>query len=331
MRHRAFAASALVAAAIVIAGCSPAASPTPPPDAATLMTAASKASYPTKLEITFGGSFTNAGTSTNLPDKLLTIDVDTVAGAGVVHLAVPTSLFPSNVAPQLAQLGVTGDTLSVDVLFDGKALYAKSPMLPALMSQLSLLGGATDLPTLTADTWAMLVDEATMKQIMSSATTAVASAAPAASASTTDMKTQLDQAGITLTLGAQTTGAGGPANDIKVAIDPVKLKAYAQANADKLPSTAGSQLSNLDNLTSLSADILVDVATSRVEQVSVSAAGKQNGADMGFAFKIGIAEAPAGTSFSAPAGAVNVPIVQMLTPFLSGILSGGLPGASTAP
>jgi hypothetical protein len=333
MRARAFTAAAIVAGAIAISGCSPAASPspTPPPDAASLLTAAGKATYPTKLEMTFGGSFTSAGATTNLPDKMLVVDVDTAAGAGVVHLAVPTSLLGAGAAPQLAALGVTGDTLALDVLFDGKALYAKSPLLPSLMSQLSLLGGATPLPSITADTWAMLVDEATMKEITSSAKTAVSSAAPVASANTADMKAQLEQAGVTVALGPQTTGPGGPANDIKLTIDPVKLKAYAEANADKLPSNTASQLANLDSLTAFSADAIVDVATSRLEQVTLSAAGKQNGADMSFTFKMGIAEAPAGTSFSAPSGAVDVPIVKMLTPFLSSMFAGGLPGASTQP
>lgn len=322
MRLRTFAAAALAAVAISTAGCSGAAAPTPPPDAASLMTAASKATYPTKLEMTFGGSYTSGGTTTNLPDKLLVIDVDTAAGAGAVHLAIPTSLLGSEAAPQLAALGVTGDTLSLDVLFDGKAMYAKSPMLPALIGQLSALGGASDLPTITADTWAMLIDEATMKQVMSSAQGAVASAAPSASASVEDMKAQLDKMGVTLSLGPDTTGPGGPAHVIKMTVDPAKFKAYAEANASKVPGSATSQLSNLDNLTSLTAEAMVDAATSRLEQVSVSATGKSKEVDTAFTFKMGLAEAPASASFSAPAGAVNVPILKMLGPLLSGFMGG---------
>ena len=331
MRRRAFAAAAIVAAAIAVSGCSAAASPTPPPDATSILTSAGKATYPTKLEMTFGGSVTSGSTTTNLPDKLLVIDVDTAAGAGAVHLAVPTALLGSDAAPQLAALGVTGDTLSLDVLFDGKALYAKSPLLPALMSQLSLLGGASDLPTLSADTWAMLLDEATLKEIMSSASTAVESAAPSTSISPDAMKAQLDQAGVTLTVGAQTTGAGGPANDVKLSIDPAKLKAYMEAHSDQFPSGTAQQLASLDTLTSLSADALVDVATSRIEQVSVTGAATASGSAVSFTFKMSIADAPAGTSFSAPSGAVDVPIVKILGPLLSGMFSGGLPGSSTAP
>jgi hypothetical protein len=322
MRVRTTAAAALAAVAIAIAGCSGAAAPTPPPDAASLITSASKATYPTKLEMTFGGSYTTGGNTTNLPDKLLVVDVDTAAGAGAIHLAIPTSLLGSEAAPQLAQLGVTGDTLSLDVLFDGKALYAKSPMLPALVGQLSALGGASDLPTLTADTWAMLIDEATMNQVKSSASGAVASAAPSASATVEEMKAQLDQMGITLALGADVTGPGGPAHVVKLTVDPVKFKAYAESHADKVPSTATSQLSNLDSLSSLSAEAMVDAATSRLEQVSVTGAGKQDSANTSFTFKMGIAEAPASASFSAPSGAVNVPIVQMLGPLLSGFMGG---------
>jgi hypothetical protein len=331
MRLRTLAAAAFTTIAITTAGCSAAAAPTPPPDAATLIQSAGKATYPTKLEFTFGGSVTTAGKATSLPDKMLTVDVDTAAGAGIVHLSLPVALLGDTVKPQLAAMGVTGDTLSLDVLFDGKALYAKSPALPALVSQLSLLGGGASLPTLTADTWAMLVDEATIQQVMASAKGAVSSAAPSASISTADMKAQLEAAGVTISLGAQVTGPGGPANVVKFSVDPAKLKAYAAANANKVPSSAASQLSNLDSFTSLSGEAMVDAATSRLEQLTVSAAGKQDGADMSFDLKLGVAEAPAGTSFAAPSGAVSVPVVQMLAPLFSGMFSGGLPGASSQP
>jgi hypothetical protein len=337
MRRRLALAATVFAAVITAVACSPAApsatpSPTPPPDPQSLLASAVKAAYPSKLEITLGGSYTSGSSTTNLPDKLLTIDVDTSAGVGSVHLAVPTSLLGSDGAKTLAGLGVTGDTLSFDVLYDGQSLYAKSPIMPALLSQLALLGGATDLPTITADSWAMIVDAATMKEITSSASGAMESAAPSASAVAGDVKSMLDQIGATLTLGDQVTGPSGPANDVKLTIDPAKLKAYATAQASQLPTSQLSSIANLDSLSSLSADVLVDVATSRIVQVAVAAAGTQSGSAMSFALKVGIAEAPAGVSFTAPAGAVDVPLVKILGPLVSGLLSsGGLPGASSTP
>jgi hypothetical protein len=336
--------TAALAVALVVAGCSPTATatptptpaPTPPPDAPSVLAAASKASYPSKLEITVGGSFTSAGATTALPDKLLTIDVDTAAGTGSVHLAIPVSLLGADGAALTKQLGVTGDSITFDALYDGTAIYAKSPAMPFLVSQLAMLAAGVTLPTLTADTWAKLIDAATLKQLASSATGAVASAAPAASAATTDVKAVLDQVGASLTLGAQTTGAGGPANDVKLTVDPVKLQAYMVAHPEQFPSTQLSTISALGTLTSISADVLVDVATSRLEQASFSIGVSQNGSDVSFTAKVGIAEAPAGVSFATPSGAVDVPLVTIVAPLIQSLMSSGglglpIPSASTAP
>ncbi len=335
MRLTALIPAAALAASIAVAGCSAGstATPTPPPDATSVMTAASKASYPTKIEITLGGSYTDSGTTTTLPDGLLTVDIDTTAGAGSVHLAIPASLLGASGAAALAQLGITGNSLTLDALYDGKALYAKSPALPALVSQLAALAQGVTLPQLGADTWAKVIDEATIKQLAGSAQSAVESAAPSASPSVADVKTVLDQIGGSISLGTQATGAGGPAYDVKLTIDPAKLKAYMTAHPEQFATAQMSTLTALGDLTSFSADVLVDVATSRVEQISASMAGTQSGAAVSGTIKVGIAEAPAGVSFAAPSGAVDLPLAQILAPLVQSMMGagGGLPIPSTAP
>lgn len=332
MRRTTIVAVSALAVALAVGGCgSAASSPTPPPDAGSVLTAASKASYPTKLEISIAGSVTSAGTTVSLPDKALTIDVDTSAGVGSFHLAIPVSVLGADAGPALKALGVTGDTLTVDALYDGKAVYAMSPLLPALIAQLSALSSGTPLPTLAADAWAKLIDEATLKQLASSATTAAASAAPISSMSPDDIKATLDKAGATMTLGAQTTGAGGPANDVKITIDPAKAKAYMLAHPEQFPSSQVSTISAMGDLSTVSFDVLVDVATSRVEQVSMTAAGKQDGKDVSATLQVNIGEAPASVSFAAPSDAVDVPLVKILGPLVGSMLGGGFPGASSAP
>lgn len=332
MRRTTAVAVSALAVALAVAGCgSAASSPTPPPDAGSVLTAASKASYPTKLEVSIAGSVTSAGTTVSLPDKALTIDVDTAAGVGLFHLAIPVSVLGADAVPALKALGVTGDTLTLDALYDGKAVYAKSPLLPALIAQLSALSSGTPLPTVGADAWARLIDEATLKELASSATSAASSAAPASSMSPADLKATLEKVGATMTLGTQATGAGGPANDVKITIDPAKAKAYMLAHPEEFPTTQLSTVSSLGDLSTLSADVLVDVATSRVEQVSLTAAGKQDGKDISVSFQVNIGEAPASVSFAAPSDAVDVPLVKILGPLVGSMLGGGLPGASSAP
>jgi hypothetical protein len=332
MRRLAVIAAAVVAAAFTVVGCSPAATPSPPPDPQTVLTAAGQASYPSRLEITVSGSYTSAGSTTQLPDGLLTIDVDTSTGVGSVHLAVPTSLLGTEGAAALAQLGVTGDSLSFDVLYDGSALYAKSAVLPALVSQLAVLAPTAQIPQVTADTWARLIDQATLKELASSAGGAVESTAPSASSPAADAKAILDEIGATLTLGPDTTGPGGPAHDIQITVDPAKAKAYIEAHPDQFPTTQLQTLSSMGSLTSLSADALIDVATSRLEQLTLSASGTESGTETSLSLKIGIAEAPSSVTFTTPSGAVDLPLVTILGPMISGLMSsGGLPIPSLSP
>jgi hypothetical protein len=333
MRSIALIPAAALVASLVVAGCGATATPTPPPDAPTVLTTASKATYPTKLEFTLGGSYTANGATTALPDKLLTFDIDTAAGVGSVHLAIPTSLLGASGATALAQLGITGDTITFDALYDGKDLYAKSPAMPALVSSLAMLAPGVTLPQLGPDTWAKVLDQATINQFAGLAKGAVASAAPAASApSASDLKAVLDQIGGTVSLGTQATGAGGPAYDVTFTIDPAKLKAYMVAHPEQFPTTQMSTISALGTLTSISADVLVDVATSRIEQVTMSMAATQNGSPVGFSLKVLIAEAPSSVSFAAPAGAVDLPLAQILTPLIRSMMgSGGFPIPTAAP
>ena len=330
MRLAALITAAALAAALTVAGCSPAATPTPPPDASSVLTAASKATYPTKLEFTLGGSYTASGATTTLPDKLLTIDIDTAAGTGSVHFAVPASLLGASGGAALAQLGITGDSITFDALYDGKAVYAKSPAMPALVTQLAALAQGVTLPQLGPDTWAKVLDEATIQQIAGAAKGAVESAPPSASA--TELKTVLEQTGGSITLGAQTTGAGGPAYDVKLTVDPAKLQAYMTAHPEQFPASQAQTLSALGQLTSISADVLIDVATSRVEQVTLAIAGTESGSPVSASLKVGIAEAPASVSFAAPANAVDLPLVKILGPLLQSMMgAGGLPIPTAAP
>jgi hypothetical protein len=250
-----------------------------------------------------------------------------------VHLAIPASVLGASGAAALAQLGITGDSLTFDALYDGKALYAKSPAMPAIVSQLAILAQGVNLPQLGPDTWAKVLDEATIKQFAGAAQSAVGSAAPSASASAADLKTVLDQIGGSVSLGTQATGAGGPAYDVKLTIDPTKLQAYMAAHPEQFPPSQVSTVSALGQLTSISADVLVDVATSRIEQFTASVAGTESGSAVSATIKVGIAEAPAGVSFTAPAGAVDLPLAQILAPLIQSMMSsgGGLPIPSSAP
>ena len=73
-----------------------------------------------------------------IPPEAIEVVVDTKAGKGSLHLALPVAALGDQAA-SLGALGVTGDKLELDAIFDGQGLYVKSPIaskvLPLLMLQ----------------------------------------------------------------------------------------------------------------------------------------------------------------------------------------------------
>jgi hypothetical protein len=136
-------------------------------------------------------------------------------------------------------------------------------------------------------------------------------------ASAADLKAKLEAAGITLTLAGSEQHAGVDANHVKVAIDWEKL-----SKSDYLKGVSASQLQSF--LTSaegstITADIWVDRTANRVVGVDVHATDKTGE-------KVDVtvtAKAPdSGTSFTAPADAVRVPLVGIVTKMLGQLGSG---------
>src|SRR4029078_7541783 len=91
-----------------------------------------------QIKLSIGMTTTGTESDISVKPEDIQIALDTKAGKGAFHVSLPKSALGSEAA-SLAQLGGTGDTLEIDVLFDGESLYAKSPiaatLLPMLMAQ----------------------------------------------------------------------------------------------------------------------------------------------------------------------------------------------------
>jgi hypothetical protein len=95
----------------------------------------------------------NVGFQLSAPGSSVTIDrsaigavLDTTNGAGAIHVSLPASDLGLSRA-QLRTMGIDASSIQLDMVFDGDALYAKSPLLAAGMKE--LLGADTPEGDLT--------------------------------------------------------------------------------------------------------------------------------------------------------------------------------------
>jgi hypothetical protein len=81
-----------------------------------------------QVQVNVGASVKSGGATVSLDPTAIQVVVDNDAGKGSVHVSLPTAALGID-AVTAGELGVTGSTLDVDALYDGSALYAKSPVL----------------------------------------------------------------------------------------------------------------------------------------------------------------------------------------------------------
>ena len=124
-----------------------------------------------------------------IPPEAIEVVVDTKAGKGSLHLALPVAALGDQAA-SLGALGVTGDTLELDAIFDGQGLYVKSPIASKVLPLLMLQSG--QMPAGDLSGWLKL-------------------------------GTAQEFEGLLGGLGAMPSGSAGPVDELKN-LDPAQLK-----------------------------------------------------------------------------------------------------------
>ena len=270
------------------------------------------------VQVNVGLSAQGGDTPLTLDPSAIKVVVDSNAGKGLVHVALPVAQLQIDAAT-LGQLGITGDTLDLDVLWDGDALYAKAPALKSFVQLLLLQAGQTVTGDLGG--WLRLATKSEFEALAGVAGGGVTpSIAPVPSAaSAADLKAKAEAAGVALTLAGSEQHAGVDANHITFTLD---WKKFAQSDFMKGAEASQAQtfLAAMDGVT-LTGDVWVDKVAKRVVGVDIHGAKDSEKFDLTIT-----AKAPdAGTSFDAPADAVSVPLMGMVTQLLSQQLGGSVP------
>ena len=304
----------LVALAAVLAACGGSTSSNDP---YALVFSASKAGWD-QVQVDFSLSAQSGSDSINLQPGAVRLVVDSKAGKGLFHLSIPTSVLGADAA-SLGQLGITGNTIDIDVLYDGQALYAKSPLAPALITLLYSGSGGAPSGDLTG--WLKLATAADLQSLAAlggSSVTPDASMGPIPSfADATAMKTALTNLGITLTFVAMEQHNGANAAHISATVDWAKLAA-----SDTSASAAQVQqaLTALQN-TNSSIDLWVDASSNKLVGIEIKGSSKSD-ATQTFDATLSLKTPDAGQSLDTPASSVDVPIMQLLGPLMQGMIGG---------
>jgi len=258
--------------------------------------------------------------SVSLQPGAIRLVLDTKAGKGLFHVSVPTSTLGIDAA-SLTQFGITGDTINLDVLYDGQALYAKSPIAPALVQLLYSSGGQAPSGDLTG--WLKLATSADFAALAAlGGSVAAPSAAPMASfADANAMKTALTAMGVTLAYVATEQHNGVNADHITATVDWQKLAASPQFQSSTSQAQVQQAITALEG-TNSSIDLWVDHSAGRIVGLEVKGASKTD-ATQTFDIALGFKTPDAGQSLDTPSGAVDVPLIQLLGPLLQGVLGGG--------
>jgi len=305
--------------AFVVAACG-AATPTAAP-AADAYTAASKVFDAPLERVKINVGVTTTGSEAiEIKPEAVEVVIDQAAGKGSIHLSIPAKALGSDAAA-LGALG-GGDTIDIDALFDGQAIYVKSPLAATLLPFLAMQG--MQLPSGDLSGWLKL---GTAEEL--SGITGMMGDIPDASSNPANelkdldpaqLKQHLEDAGVTVTVVGQEQRNGVNSEHLLLNVDLKKLQASdlaGQLPTDQLPGLGDAAATG-----TLSADVWLDASTGRPNEITIHAADGNDKAEITI-----LVSDPGDVALSAPASFVEVPIAPLLAPLMEQF--GGALGSPT--
>ena len=273
------------------------------------------------VQVNVGFAAKDGTTTVTVDPSALAIVIDKAGGTGAVHVSIPASALGSD-ASLLTQLEISGSTVDFDVVYDGTALYGRSPLFAPLLT--ALLQPSGDLPSGDLTGWLQLgtaADFASLAGTAAQSSDLPSFAIPSAGDGPA-LKTALEAEGITLTLAGTEQHNGTDAYHLTVAIDSTKV--LADKMFDSVSRAQLDQVSTALKTVTLTADIWVDKASNRVVEVdghAVSTSNASQTADL--TVKIGSPDGSVSTA--APSSFVTVPMKSIITNVMS-MIGKGLTG-----
>jgi hypothetical protein len=258
-----------------------------------------------RVKVNVGVTTTGSDAIEIKPDAIQLI-VDTKAGKGSVHLSLPSKALGSEGA-SLGALG-GGDTIDIDALFDGQGLYVKSPLAATVLPLLAMQG--VQVPTGDLTGWLKLGTAEELGGFMGAIGDAEASADPGQlkDLSPEDLKKELENAGVTVTVVGREQRNGVDSDHLLLNVDLKKLEASDLGK--QVPSDQLGALGAAANGT-LTADVWLDAANGRPNEIALHAADGSDKAEI----QVLISD-PGDVSLDAPASFLEIPVAPLLAPLM---------------
>ncbi|HET7829098.1 MAG TPA: hypothetical protein VFL03_06045 [Candidatus Limnocylindrales bacterium] len=259
-----------------------------------------------RVKVNVGVTTTGSEAIEIKPDAIQLI-VDTKAGKGSVHLSLPSKALGSEGA-SLGALG-GGDTIDIDAVFDGQGLYVKSPLAATVLPLLAMQG--VQVPTGDLTGWLKLGTAEELGGLMGAIGDAKASADPGdlKNLSPEDLKKQLEDAGVTVTVVGREQRNGVDSDHLLLNVDLKKLEASdlgKQVPSDQLGALGGAAANG-----TLTADVWLDAANGRPNEIALHAADGSDKAEI----QVLISD-PGDVSLDAPASFLEIPVAPLLAPLM---------------
>jgi len=308
----------LLALSAIAAACGSAASPSSDPYK---IASDARQAVVDPMQVNVGFEVKDGATTVTIDPSAFAFVVDHDAKTGALHVSVPTGSLGMG-AKDLADLGITGSTFDFDVVYDGAALYAKSPVLATLLT--AILQSSGDLPSGDLTGWLRLGTKEDFGGLLEQAGGAgsVPSFAAPSPGDVAGLKTALTDAGVSLTLAGTEKHDGADAYHLTVAIDGTKL--LANKIFDSVSRAQLDQMTTALKEVALSGDIWIDKASNHVTEVDGHiAAVKDTSQTANITIKIGSPDGSVPTA--APTTFVDIPVRSIVTNLMT-LIGQGLTG-----
>jgi hypothetical protein len=304
------AASALAVAAFMFASCGGGAPAADPYE----LVATSMKAVRDPVQVNVGFAAKDGATTITVDPSAIALVIDGAGKKGAFHMALPASGLGANPL-MLRQLGIGGDTIDFDVIYDGQTLYGKSPLFAEMLG--ALLPPTQQLPKGDLRGWLNFGTNEDFEALAGSlggGPVVASSAGPMASVDAVTLKAGFESAGVTLTGAPAEQRNGVDANHIKVALDPTKFLASPVFDSAGTRAQLDQMRTVFAELT-MSADVWLDKASSRLIEMDLHLVGVKDTAqtaDVTVTFR----DPDGSVSLSGPSAAVKIPLDGVLSTLL---------------
>jgi hypothetical protein len=314
VRHRLAALVLLVVVVLAVAGCG---GPSGPPDPYQLLDDSTKTTW-SPIQVNMGLTFQVQGKTVTLEPKDMAFVVDAASQKFGLHIAVPAASLGVP-AGALDSIGIDGDSIDVDMVYDGAGLYLRSAVMAPTLKL--LLGPVGRLPAGDLTGWLKLGTKEELAAL-SALAAAGTSASPAPGKSPGISRQGFEDAGVVLTTGPAIEKRNGvDTRRITVSVDTAKLTSNPAFIAGAGSGTQAAQGIALIKALAIKGDVWVDASSKRILELDAHLAAASDPSQAGDV-TITARDPDGSVSLQAPPSSIDVPLGVLISEMMK-MVSGG--------